>query len=81
MRATHVRKHEDDDLPPFLHVARTVLLFLGGMAGIAYETVAEGTDRPTLLLLFAAMIGLPFVVRADQKSRPSEDERPRERDT
>lgn len=30
-----------------------------GLAGITYQTVWQSADRPTLLLLFGAMIGLP----------------------
>lgn len=52
-----------------LGMAHKVAMFVGGMAGIAYETLATGTERPTLLILFGAMIGLPFIVRADQKSQ------------
>ncbi len=39
------------------------------MTGIAiaiYETVVEHIDRPTLLLLAAAMIGLPEFIRIDR---------------
>lgn len=49
---------------------RDVVLFVGGLAGAAHETVrlaAAGEERPTLLLLFAAMMGLPAFFRADEK--------------
>lgn len=32
--------------------------------GVAYETLGEGAERPTLLLLFAAMMGLPAFLRS-----------------
>jgi hypothetical protein len=67
-----VRRPREDELNAWVRLARTALLFAGGMAGIAYETIARGTERPTLLLLFGAMIGLPFVVKQDEKSRPPE---------
>lgn len=38
---------------------RDVLLFVGGMAGVLHETVIATAERPTLLILFAAMMGLP----------------------
>ena len=41
---------------PFL---RDVLLFVTGLGGVAHETLLTATDRPTLLILFAAMMGLP----------------------
>lgn len=40
---------------------RDWLLFIGGAAGVAYETVWEHVDRPWLLMLFAGMLGLPAV--------------------
>lgn len=46
---------------------RTVALFVGGMAGAAYVTLIDQTDRPTLLILFGAMMGLPLFLRADEK--------------
>jgi hypothetical protein len=46
---------------------RDILLFFGGLAGVAYETLGSQADRPTLLLLFAAMMGLPAFLRADEK--------------
>jgi len=48
---------------------RDILLFLGGLAGVAYETLASQIDRPTLLLLFAAMMGLPAFLRADNSKK------------
>jgi len=45
---------------------RDAMLFLGGLAGVAYETVVVQADRPTLLLLFAAMMGLPAFLRTDE---------------
>lgn len=44
-------------------------LFLGGMAGVFYETVFTKADRPMLLLLFAAMMGLPAFLRTDESQR------------
>lgn len=38
---------------------RDVGLFLGGIAGVVHETVLSKAERPTLLILFAAMMGLP----------------------
>jgi hypothetical protein len=50
---------------------RDAVLFLVGLAGIVYETVGATGPDPTLLLLFAAMVGLPAFLRADDKeNRP-----------
>ena len=46
---------------------RDILLFFGGLAGIANEALAREAERPTLLLLFAAMCGLPAFLRQDER--------------
>lgn len=38
---------------------RDIGLFLGGLTGVAHETILSKAERPTLLILFAAMMGLP----------------------
>jgi hypothetical protein len=43
---------------------RNVVLFFGGLAGVAYQTLFVNADRPTLLLLYAAMMGLPVFLSA-----------------
>lgn len=48
-------------------LARDIALFVAGLAGVAHETLAAHAERPTLLLLFAAMLGLPAFLRADEK--------------
>ena len=54
---------------------RKDVLFVIGLTGIALEEARVfGAPSETLLLLFAAMIGLPLVLRADEqreKSPPS----------
>lgn len=46
---------------------RKDILFVAGMVGIALEEARVfGSPSETLLLLFAAMIGLPLVLRADE---------------
>jgi hypothetical protein len=49
---------------------RDVILFFGGLAGVFNETVLTTTERPTLLILFAAMMGLPAFLRSDDKKPP-----------
>lgn len=43
---------------------RDVLLFCGGMAGVAHETLVAQVERPTLLFLFGAMLGIPALLQA-----------------
>jgi hypothetical protein len=45
---------------------RDSIIFGVGIAGIIYETVFQQVDRPTLLVLFAAMVGLPAFLRGDE---------------
>lgn len=48
---------------------RDAILFVSGLSGIAYETLWHvGPERPTLLAVFAAMVGLPVVLRGDSKN-------------
>lgn len=49
---------------------RKDVLFVLGIMGIALEEARVfGNPSETLLLLFAAMIGLPLVLRADEHRR------------
>lgn len=51
---------------PRFRITRDVVLFAGGLAGVAHETFFATVDRPYLLLLFAGMMGLPVVIGADE---------------
>jgi len=55
--------------PTFVQI-RSAVLFVGGLVGAAYVTVVDQTERPTLLILFAAMMGLPLFLRTDEKNHP-----------
>jgi len=57
---------------PTFNEVRTALLFGGGLAGVGYVTLIDQTDRPTLLILFGAMMGLPLFLRSDEKHPPPE---------
>lgn len=48
---------------------RDVILFFAGLAGVFHETAIADVERPTLLLLFAAMMGLPAFLRQDERRR------------
>jgi len=52
------------------HDVRDILLFFCGLAGVVHETLLTNAERPALLVLFAAMMGLPAFLRAD-KGPPS----------
>lgn len=51
------------------------MLFIVGLLGVAHETLVNEADRPTLLLLFAAMIGLPAFISKDSKESKEVDEK------
>jgi hypothetical protein len=55
---------------------RDLTLFLGGLTGVAHETFFVGEPREVLLLLFAAMMGLPAFLRFDEQQARKEDEGP-----
>jgi len=38
--------------------ARDNIIFFAGLAGLSWETIAEHSDRPFLLAVFAGMLGL-----------------------
>ena len=48
---------------------RDILLFVVGIVGIANEAIFKSGERPTLLLLYAAMIGLPVFLRSDERDQ------------
>lgn len=48
-------------------LTRDGTLFLVGLALIINEAAfRSGPERPSLLVLFAAMVGAPFILRADE---------------
>jgi hypothetical protein len=51
-----------------------MILFTAGLSGIGYETLVSKTDRPTLLLLFAAMVGLPAFLQRDETEHDEREE-------
>lgn len=52
---------------------RDMILFFGGLGGVAHETFLASTDRPELLIVFAAMMGLPAFLQADQRISRRDD--------
>lgn len=50
-------------------ITRDGILFVTGLLGIAYETLANNGDNPTLLILFGAMCGLPAFLMADERHK------------
>lgn len=55
--------------PDQWHAIRDVALFTGGLIGVLHETYFSQLDRPALLVLFAAMMGLPAYLRNGDKRK------------
>lgn len=53
---------------PSIKIARDTVLFVVGLLGVAHETFIQNAERPTLLLLFGAMVGLPAFIGKDAKT-------------
>ena len=52
-----------------LRISRDSLLFTSGLILTYHEAFVVKVERPFLLALFAGMMGLPVVLRADQWPR------------
>lgn len=51
-------------------VTRDLVVFVSGLLGIVHETVIHtGPERPTLIVLFGACLGLPAFLRLDERRR------------
>lgn len=54
---------------------RDISLFTTGLGLIVFEAVFRaGPERPTLLLLYAGMVGLPAFLRSDERAADREEE-------
>lgn len=49
-----------------LKVTRDTVIFILGIAGIVHEVFLTNLDRPDILVLSMAMIGLPAFLRGDE---------------
>lgn len=56
-----------------VRVTRDTILFVIGVSGIIYETLSNGIERPTLLLIFAGMAGLTGFMRNDEKHQGDDE--------
>ena len=54
-------------------IVRDIVTFIVGILGVIYETVIAQVDRPVLLAVFAAMIGLPAFLATEVKPQPDEN--------
>jgi hypothetical protein len=54
-------------------LTRDGVVFAIGVVGIIHEIFFSTTDRPTLIILFAAMIGLPAFLHIDERGRGDDE--------
>jgi hypothetical protein len=57
-----------------IRLSRDVVIFVIGIVGILHEIFLSVTDRPYLIILFGAMIGLPAFLRIDERGRVDDEE-------
>lgn len=50
-------------------ITRDAVLFTTGLALTINESLQAGPERPSLLVLFAGMMGLPAILRFDEQRR------------
>lgn len=53
-----------------IRIGRDTVLFTTGLVLTVNEALRSGAERPTLLLLFAAMMGLPAILARDEHHPP-----------
>jgi len=46
---------------------RDIALFVAGLLGVFNEAVIQPTADPQLLLLYGGMLGLPAILRSDER--------------
>lgn len=55
-------------------VNRSTMMFVLGAIGFLHELLRGGTERPFVLALSGALMGLPFVLAADQRFGSRKDD-------
>ena len=50
-----------------VRITRDTILFIFGLGGIVYETLSGGAEKPTLIIAFVGMLGLPLFIRSDEQ--------------
>lgn len=52
---------------PTNKATRDIGTFTVGAVGLLFEALNSGVEKPTLIIAFAGLMGLPLFVRADEK--------------
>lgn len=62
------KREIDKHLIQFLvKIGRDSLIFLLGAYAFIHELTRTGSERPQILIMSAAMMGLPLIIRGDEK--------------
>lgn len=56
-------------MTPGWPTVRTLLLFFGGLAGLAHQTLIADTAQPILVAAFLAMMGLTIPLSLDERQK------------
>jgi len=59
-------------LPSGFKSLRDILMFCIGTAGIGYEAIVQSSERLNLLILYGALLGLPYIFKSDEKKNGGE---------
>lgn len=51
----------------FVKIIRDLGLFALGAYGFIHELQRSGAERPQILIMCAAMVGLPWIIRGDER--------------
>jgi hypothetical protein len=62
------KKDKRPGRPWYSRITRDIVLFVGGLLGVAHETLLGSGERPFLLAIFGGMLGLPVFLRRDENS-------------
>lgn len=54
---------------PSFKITRDTICFVGGLAGLAHQTLIASAEKPTLIIAFVGMLGLPLFIRGDEARR------------
>lgn len=57
-----------------MRLSRDTILFVVGLIGLTYVTIQNGPERPTLIIAFVGMMGLPLFIGADEKRRDRDED-------
>jgi hypothetical protein len=60
----HDRRHR---IPSGFRSIRDILTAVLGAAGIVHESLLSSQERPTLLIIYAGLLGLPLVLRESER--------------